>query len=234
MAVDARAVGAFEVGENQPAAVVLDLSVKTTHPLVIQLDGVVVLAADGHGSFQVGVNASPLQPFNQLDCQLRHRLTMPETDTQSNTGRSDSVWVPHPPSRQSETFGPDSLIFAAYHGAHHKVKNRQLRKSGVEFTATAVCEKSTRKTYCRDRTGLTAAMSAFTRKKQKACPSIQSGVATTAGSALFCRPVGMWPLQPGCGCGPSRPPGSTPRKTRPADDRRPPDSRGGICCAWPC
>ena len=46
-AVDAGAVGALQVGEHQLALVFLDLEVEAADPLVVELDRVAFLAADG-------------------------------------------------------------------------------------------------------------------------------------------------------------------------------------------
>ena len=53
MAVDPRAVGAFQIGKDQPSAVLLDLRVESADALVIQADAVFVLSTDGVGRVEL-------------------------------------------------------------------------------------------------------------------------------------------------------------------------------------
>ena len=53
MAIDARAVGAFQVGENQIAGVLLHLGMVAAHALVIEPEEVALLAADCERNHQV-------------------------------------------------------------------------------------------------------------------------------------------------------------------------------------
>ena len=47
LAVDLGAVGALQVGKDQLAVVFLDLQMEAADPLVVELDGIAFLAADG-------------------------------------------------------------------------------------------------------------------------------------------------------------------------------------------
>ena len=60
LAVDLGAVGAFQVGQHQLALVFLDFQMEAADPLVVELDGVSLLAADSQGGRNILENASPV------------------------------------------------------------------------------------------------------------------------------------------------------------------------------
>ena len=66
LAVDLGAVGALQVGQHELLVVLLDLQVEAADALVVELDGVALLAADGDRRGQVLERASPIGPVQNL------------------------------------------------------------------------------------------------------------------------------------------------------------------------
>ncbi len=59
-AVDLGAVGAFQIGEDDFFAVLLDLQMKAADALVVELDGVAFLTADGDGRGDIVEDATSI------------------------------------------------------------------------------------------------------------------------------------------------------------------------------
>ena len=74
--VDPGSVGAFEVSQDDPAAVFLHFRVETTHPFVVELDPVVLFPADCDRGKEVFENAAALHPLQNLKCQRLHLLSL--------------------------------------------------------------------------------------------------------------------------------------------------------------
>jgi len=66
MAVDPSAVGALQIGEDNLAAVLLNLRVKAADPFVIQADRIIILAAERDRSWKIAKHQSALEAFEQL------------------------------------------------------------------------------------------------------------------------------------------------------------------------
>src|SRR5262249_28671363 len=75
-AVDARAVGAFQAGEDEFAVVELDLGVETAHALVVEPEDVAFLTANGNGRGQLAEHAALVDSFEHLKGYRRHRNTL--------------------------------------------------------------------------------------------------------------------------------------------------------------
>jgi len=71
-AVDAGAVGAFEVGEDDVAVVFLDLGVEAADALVVEPHEVAFLAADGDRRGEVAEHAAAVHPLQDLKRDARH------------------------------------------------------------------------------------------------------------------------------------------------------------------
>ena len=84
-AVDAGAVGAFQVGQDDVAVLELDLGVEAADALVVEAQEVPFLAADGHRDRQVAEDPALVDPFEDLE---RHRLHRnPLTDARRGSPR---------------------------------------------------------------------------------------------------------------------------------------------------
>ena len=66
VAVDAGAVGAFQVGQDDVAVVELDLGVEAADALVVEAEEVAFLPADGDGGGQVAEDAALVDAFEHL------------------------------------------------------------------------------------------------------------------------------------------------------------------------
>src|SRR5262249_49693146 len=75
-AVDPRAVGAFEIGEHQLAAVLLNLDVVTADPLVVELHDVTFLAADRDGRGQMVVDPSAVCAVQNSQRYVSHQIAI--------------------------------------------------------------------------------------------------------------------------------------------------------------
>ena len=65
--IDARAVGAVEIGENRPAAIFLNLGVESADALVIQSDGVLFFSANRNRDREILKGLPPFQTLKYLE-----------------------------------------------------------------------------------------------------------------------------------------------------------------------
>ena len=80
-AVDAGAVGAFQIGQDDVVGVLLDLGVETADALVVEPQAVALLAADGDRCRQLAEDSAFVDSFQHLKRDLRHS-TPPERQPQ--------------------------------------------------------------------------------------------------------------------------------------------------------
>src|SRR5262249_33629575 len=73
VAVDAGAVGALEVGDDDLGVVELHLGVESADALVVEAEDVAFLAADGHGRLEVAEDAALVDAFEHLERYGWHR-----------------------------------------------------------------------------------------------------------------------------------------------------------------
>src|SRR5262245_42910424 len=72
MAVDAGAVGAVQVGQDDVGVVELDFGVVAADPLVVEAELVAFLAADGDGDAEVAPDAAFVDPLDHLERDRFH------------------------------------------------------------------------------------------------------------------------------------------------------------------
>src|SRR5262249_2242184 len=65
-AVDPRAVGAFQIGEDHLAVVELHLGVEPAHALVVETKDIALFSADAKGRGQLAKRAALVNPFQHL------------------------------------------------------------------------------------------------------------------------------------------------------------------------
>ncbi len=72
MSVDPRAVRAFQVGQNDTAAVFLDFGVKAAHPFIVQLNSIVFFATDRDRRLNVAQDTPTFHSLQYLKCEHGH------------------------------------------------------------------------------------------------------------------------------------------------------------------
>ena len=75
VAVDARAVGAFQIGQNDFAVVELHFGVKAADPFIVEAQDIAFLPTDGDGRRHFTENAAFVDSFEDLKGYGRHRLS---------------------------------------------------------------------------------------------------------------------------------------------------------------
>src|SRR5208283_6146319 len=72
VAVDPGAVGAFQVGQDDVAVVMLDLGVKAANPFIVEPEQVALLAADRQGDGQLAEDAALVDSLEHLESYVLH------------------------------------------------------------------------------------------------------------------------------------------------------------------
>ena len=73
LAVDLGAVGALQIGDHDLVLIGLDFDVESADPLVVELDRVAFLAADGDGRRQFFEDAAAIGPVQDAQSNLGHK-----------------------------------------------------------------------------------------------------------------------------------------------------------------
>ena len=95
--VDSCSVGAVEVGEDNSAAIFLDLGVEAADPFVVELDSVVVFSADRDRSFDRLEDFASFESFEDLDRNVSHRLPLRLARIAEKPHRGGRVSSPYQP-----------------------------------------------------------------------------------------------------------------------------------------
>ena len=88
----------FQVGDNQPVMVFLNLDVITADPLVVELDGVSLFAADAHGGGELPEDAALVHAVDDLERGVRHSRFLSPAPRLSRRARRASYSTPRPGS----------------------------------------------------------------------------------------------------------------------------------------
>ena len=83
VAVDAGAVGAFQVGQDDVVAVLLDLGVETADPFVVEAQPVALFAADRDRRRQVPEDAAFVDALKDLERNLGHSDSPPDPSSEA-------------------------------------------------------------------------------------------------------------------------------------------------------
>jgi hypothetical protein len=111
--VDLGAIGTFQIGQHKVIVILLDLEMKTTDALIVQLDGVSFLAADSHRYFDVFVDFAPIRAvqYSQSNCCHAILALKRSKDTAKKMGLGGETSLPIDfdcitTSRQDVQFSP--------------------------------------------------------------------------------------------------------------------------------
>ena len=75
--VDTGTVGTVEIGQDDVITIFLELGVEAADTFVVELNAVVVFAADCHGCLDIGKDTTTFEAFEDLDGDFSHRNSQP-------------------------------------------------------------------------------------------------------------------------------------------------------------